>query len=146
MSLGAETKGAAEAAPHHAALSSGGAVASARGVLIARLTPKRAAPEAWGRSTILRALRRQAISSRLSAFTASSASSRQRPVKGKPSREAASSVAISKTVQPSRSARKSKGRSMGKLQLVGRVKASQSPGRSDGQTKATLGRERQIAC
>ena len=60
--------------------------------------------------------------------------------KGKPSREAAWSVAISKTVQPSRSARKSKGRSMGKLQLVRRAKATQSPGRSDGQTKATLGR------
>ena len=29
---------------------------------------------------------------------------------------------------------------MGKLQLVRRVKATQSPGRSDGQTKATLGR------
>src|SRR5215203_3717405 len=138
MSLGAETKGGGRRPPPlHAALSSGGAVASARGVLIARLTPKWTALEAWGRSTILRSVRRQAISSRLSAFTASS---RQRPVKGKPSREAASSVAISKTVQPSRSARKSKGRSMGKLQLVRRVKATQSPGRSDGQTKATLGR------
>ena len=104
------------------------------------------ARSAQGRSTILRALRRQAISSRLSAFTASSASSRQRPVKGKPSREAAWSVAISKTVQPSRSARKSKGRSMGKLQLVRGAKATQSPGRSDGQTEATLGRERGIAC
>src|SRR4051812_39614461 len=83
MSLGAETKGAAEAAPHHAALSSGGAGASARVAGSARLTPKWAAPEVWGRSTILRAVRRQAISSRLSAFTASSASSRQRPVKGK---------------------------------------------------------------
>ena len=34
---------------------------------------------------------------------------------------------------------------MGKLQMVRRTKPTQLPGRSDGQTKATLGRE-SIAC
>src|SRR5215204_4025842 len=65
-------------------------------VVSARLTPQWPAPDEWGRFTILRAVRWQAIS----AFTASSACSRQSPFKGKPSRKAGRSAAISKTVHP----------------------------------------------